>query len=107
MSAGVHTIPSLRPLHVHIISEDLLSPYVRTKKHYNSFATDFFYPLEELAETLRHTAGGPIEIHMGNASARLAEQPACNRCGASVFGAFSHFLEHLASCRGGRLRARW
>jgi aprataxin len=107
MSAGVHTIPSLRPLHVHIISEDLLSRHVKTKKHYNSFATDFFFPLEELAETLKHSSGGPLEVHTGNASARLVELPICNRCHSSVLGPFANFLEHVSACTSGRLRARW
>ncbi|CAG2179681.1 unnamed protein product [Oppiella nova] len=39
---GFHRIPSLKPLHLHVISQDFDSKYLKTKKHYNSFTTKFF-----------------------------------------------------------------
>jgi len=35
---GFHALPSLPMLHLHLISMDLDSPCLKTKKHYNSFA---------------------------------------------------------------------
>mmetsp|Transcript_15506 Transcript_15506/g.24794 ORF Transcript_15506/g.24794 Transcript_15506/m.24794 type:complete len:139 (-) Transcript_15506:316-732(-) len=39
---GFHAVPSLRQLHLHIISDDFDSPCLKNKKHWNSFTTDFF-----------------------------------------------------------------
>uniref|UniRef100_A0A0A9Y4L8 Uncharacterized protein n=1 Tax=Lygus hesperus TaxID=30085 RepID=A0A0A9Y4L8_LYGHE len=39
---GFHALPSLPMLHMHLLTLDLDSPYLKTKKHYNSFATFFF-----------------------------------------------------------------
>jgi aprataxin len=40
--AGVHSVPSLRNLHIHVITKDFNSPRLKSKKHYNSFNTRFF-----------------------------------------------------------------
>ncbi|CDH14506.1 related to HNT3-Member of the third branch of the histidine triad (HIT) superfamily of nucleotide-binding proteins [Zygosaccharomyces bailii ISA1307] len=39
---GVHSVPSMNNLHVHVISRDFNSPCLKNKKHYLSFTTDFF-----------------------------------------------------------------
>ncbi|XP_015669305.1 aprataxin isoform X2 [Protobothrops mucrosquamatus] len=39
---GYHAIPSMSQLHLHIISQDFDSPWFKTKKHWNSFTTDYF-----------------------------------------------------------------
>ncbi|CAK9436258.1 uncharacterized protein LODBEIA_P08160 [Lodderomyces beijingensis] len=48
IQAGVHSIPSLSNLHIHVITQDFHSPKLKNKKHYNSFTTKFFVPFEEL-----------------------------------------------------------
>ncbi|EGW34317.1 uncharacterized protein SPAPADRAFT_59734, partial [Spathaspora passalidarum NRRL Y-27907] len=48
INAGVHSIPSLNNLHVHVITQDFHSPKLKNKKHYNSFTTKFFVPFDEL-----------------------------------------------------------
>ena len=40
---GYHAIPSLEPLHLHIISSDLDSPCIKTRKHITSFASPLFF----------------------------------------------------------------
>ncbi|CCG20602.1 hypothetical protein CORT_0A02110 [Candida orthopsilosis Co 90-125] len=40
--AGIHSIPSLNNLHIHVITKDFHSPKMKNKKHYNSFTTKFF-----------------------------------------------------------------
>lgn len=40
--SGVHSIPSLNNLHIHVITKDFHSPRLKNKKHYNSFNTPFF-----------------------------------------------------------------
>lgn len=39
---GYHAEPSMIRLHLHVISDDMNSPCLKTKKHWNSFNTDFF-----------------------------------------------------------------
>lgn len=33
-------------LHMHVISQDFSSPFLKTKKHWNSFTTDYFVDAE-------------------------------------------------------------
>lgn len=49
---GYHAIPSLHPLHLHIISSDLDSPCVTTRKHITSFASMFFVTADEVENNL-------------------------------------------------------
>jgi aprataxin len=44
---GVHAVPSMSHLHIHIISVDRHSDCLRHRKHYNSFSTPFFVPLDD------------------------------------------------------------
>lgn len=39
---GYHAEPSMQQLHLHVISTDFNSTSLKTKKHWNSFNTDFF-----------------------------------------------------------------
>ncbi|KAI5967682.1 HNT3 [Candida margitis] len=48
IKAGVHSIPSLNNLHIHVITQDFHSPKMKNKKHYNSFTTKFFVDFEQL-----------------------------------------------------------
>lgn len=41
---GYHAEPSMQQLHLHVISMDFNSPSLKTKKHWNSFNTEFFVP---------------------------------------------------------------
>ncbi|KAJ5123293.1 Aprataxin-like protein [Penicillium atrosanguineum] len=44
---GIHAVPSMSHLHVHVISVDRHSEKLKHRKHYNSFATPFFVPIED------------------------------------------------------------
>lgn len=46
--AGVHSIPSLNNLHIHVITQDFHLTCMKHKKHYNSFTTAFFVPFGDL-----------------------------------------------------------
>ncbi|BFZ06136.1 hypothetical protein BsWGS_09174 [Bradybaena similaris] len=39
---GYHVVPSMSHLHMHVISQDFNSPFLKTKKHWNSFTTQYF-----------------------------------------------------------------
>ncbi|KER24113.1 hypothetical protein T265_08155 [Opisthorchis viverrini] len=44
---GYHAVPSMLQLHLHVISTDFCSPCLKTKKHWNSFTTNFFIPSQD------------------------------------------------------------
>lgn len=46
--AGVHSIPSMANLHVHVITQDFCLARMKNKKHYNSFTTPFFVDFDAL-----------------------------------------------------------
>ncbi|NXG53635.1 APTX protein, partial [Psilopogon haemacephalus] len=50
---GYHAIPSMSQLHLHVISQDFDSPALKTKKHWNSFTTDYFLKSEDVIEMVR------------------------------------------------------
>jgi hypothetical protein len=45
---GYHVLPSLFPLHLHIITKDFISPFLKTKKHWNSFTSEFFFDIDRV-----------------------------------------------------------
>ncbi|KAH7152414.1 HIT-like domain-containing protein [Dactylonectria estremocensis] len=44
---GVHAVPSMRHLHVHVLSCDMHSETLRHRKHYNSFTTPFLVDVDD------------------------------------------------------------
>ena len=42
---GYHRYPSMKRLHLHVISKDFVSPHLKTKRHWNSFNTGLSFPL--------------------------------------------------------------
>ena len=49
---GYHAIASMSRLHMHVISQDFDSPCLKTKKHWNSFTSDFFVNAEQVISML-------------------------------------------------------
>lgn len=49
LRAGVHRVPSMANLHIHVLTQDFHLPRMKTRKHYLSFTTDFFVGLETFA----------------------------------------------------------
>jgi aprataxin len=52
MRIGFHAVPSLKQLHLHLISHDFISDSLKIKKHYLSFTTAFFKNPEEIIRLL-------------------------------------------------------
>ncbi|KAM3512832.1 hypothetical protein MY11210_003537 [Beauveria gryllotalpidicola] len=44
---GVHAVPSMSHVHVHVLSRDMHSHKMRHRKHYNSFATPFLVDIDD------------------------------------------------------------
>lgn len=54
---GFHSIPSMRHLHLHVISKDYDSPCLKHKKHWNSFTTRFFLDVDWVLQRLEDLNG--------------------------------------------------
>eukprot|EP00967_Tisochrysis_lutea_P073083 scaffold97763_cov33-Tisochrysis_lutea.AAC.1 len=63
LRVGFHAVPTMRQLHLHVISADLDSPCLKNKKHYNSFATDFFVPPERWLAQLKELGRVVVDDH--------------------------------------------
>lgn len=86
---GIHAVPSMAHLHVHVLSRDRHSECLKHRKHYNSFSTDFFVPMDAfpLAEDdLRRSPGkeGFLNRDFG-----------CWRCGKEFGNKFAQLKAHL------------
>jgi aprataxin len=86
---GIHAHPSMSHLHVHVLSVDRFSECMKHRKHYNSFATPFFVPLEDFP-----LAQDDPRRHPGR-EGYLNSDLKCWRCGRNFGGAFKTLDEHL------------
>lgn len=84
---GVHSVPSMSHLHVHVLSRDMHSEKMKHKKHYLSFTTEFLVSLEDFPmaeDDPRRRQGRWPEREM-----------VCFRCGRSFGNKFKELKEHL------------
>mmetsp|Transcript_11353 Transcript_11353/g.15108 ORF Transcript_11353/g.15108 Transcript_11353/m.15108 type:complete len:248 (-) Transcript_11353:76-819(-) len=79
---GFHAIPSMRYLHMHVISDDLQSDKLKNKKHWNSFATPFLVPPADVIEQLNQN--GKIVFDSAKYNAILKQQMKCHHCGMTL-----------------------
>ena len=89
VKVGVHAVPSMSHLHVHVLSRDMHSPALRHRKHFNSFTTPFLvdiadFPLRE--DDPRRDPRG---------MAYLRRDMVCWRCGRNFGNQFKRLKEHL------------
>ncbi|CAG2118664.1 unnamed protein product [Medioppia subpectinata] len=94
---GFHTIPSQRPLHLHVISQDFDSKYLKTKKHYNSFTTRFFIDSKHVIENLKNT--GKVDTIARQECEQLLKQDLiCHFCRSKLLNMpnlRTHLLTHF------------
>ena len=90
IKAGVHAHPSMSHLHIHIVSTDMHSDCMRHRKHYNSFNTDFFIPLDAFP-----LAKDDPRWQIPYQNASLKEDFKCWRCGQDFGNKFAKLKEHL------------
>jgi aprataxin len=91
---GFHAKPSMRQLHMHIISQDFCGRGLKTLKHWNSFNTSFFIDCEHLIEILQQY--GRYEPSLTDLRA-LKAPPSCLVCGKQI-AEFGLFLQHWRQC---------
>jgi aprataxin len=96
---GYHSVPSLYPLHLHIVSRDLQSSALKNKKHWNSFTTPFFLAAAKVEGWLRDglTARSQMQSYPMRYEALLKEPMLCNRCGALLKN-MPHLKQHQDTC---------
>eukprot|EP00191_Tetraselmis_sp_GSL018_P003782 CAMPEP_0177598714 /NCGR_PEP_ID=MMETSP0419_2-20121207/12533_1 /TAXON_ID=582737 /ORGANISM="Tetraselmis sp., Strain GSL018" /LENGTH=553 /DNA_ID=CAMNT_0019091251 /DNA_START=2688 /DNA_END=4349 /DNA_ORIENTATION=+ len=75
---GFHTVPSMRQLHLHVVSEDFDSHFMKHKKHWNSFTTAFFRPITDVIDELR--TNGSVRIDLEEVARLLSSPVRCFRC---------------------------
>lgn len=75
---GYHKIPSMRPLHLHIISCDFQSDRLKNKKHWNSFTTSFFIETDKIEAELNRA--GRVTVDRYAMKALLKSSLKCHGC---------------------------
>lgn len=90
-------------LHLHIISDDFCSPWLKTKKHWNSFTSAFFLHLDDVTAQLQQqqqqpgSSGDGIVVDSQQAEALLKQPLVCHKCGqqlANIPKLKDHLLTH-------------
>ncbi|XP_049808600.1 aprataxin [Schistocerca nitens] len=94
---GYHAVASMARLHLHVISDDFNSPSLKTKKHWNTFTTDFFVPSAKvLAEVEEH---GKFTRISSEVAKKLMDTPLkCNKCSfqsPTIPKLKQHLLTHI------------
>ena len=95
---GFHAIPSMAQVHMHVISQDFHSPCLKTKKHWNSFNTEYFIPVEKLLELLKNHGTVGSKIRQENKGELLKMDLQCNQCdrkAKNMPDLKSHLEKHL------------
>ena len=73
---GFHAAPSLRQLHLHLLSSDLDSDALKNKKHFNSFATSFLLHPASVAAQIESSGKVLSRGHAAEEARALAPPPA-------------------------------
>ena len=104
---GFHAAPSMRTAHMHVVSGDLRGSGMKTRRHWNSFATSFFREAEETARDLeRLLDAGTGDENAENAIWDVAELERvvaltplrCHKCGDGPFATMPKLFAHVDAC---------
>ncbi|KFV12220.1 hypothetical protein N340_04920, partial [Tauraco erythrolophus] len=88
---GYHAIPSMSQLHLHVISQDFDSPALKTKKHWNSFTTDYFLNSQDVIEMVRSKGKVMVKDHVSE----LLKSPLRCHCCKQQLSTIPQLKEHL------------
>lgn len=91
---GYHSAPSMRQLHLHVISQDFDSAHLKNKKHWNSFNTAFFRDSVDVLEEVSSDGKAILNDDESLMSVELR----CNRC-RSVHPTIPKLKLHIGRCR--------
>lgn len=87
-------VPSMRQLHLHIISQDFDSMSLKNKKHWNSFTTSFFRDSVDVIEEIEKH--GSVITSCDDKV--LAMELRCHRC-RSAHPNIPKLKSHIANCK--------
>ncbi|VVB12860.1 unnamed protein product [Arabis nemorensis] len=90
---GYHSVPSMRQLHLHVISQDFESDNLKNKKHWNSFTSSFFRDSVDVLEEVKSQGKANVE-----SEDVLKGELRCNRC-RSAHPNIPKLKTHVRSCR--------
>ncbi|XP_051132115.1 transcription factor bHLH140 [Andrographis paniculata] len=90
---GYHSVPSMRQLHLHVISQDFDSIHLKNKKHWNSFNTPFFLDSVDVIKELENV--GTITLKDDKF---LKMELRCHRC-RSVHPNIPRLKSHISACQ--------
>ncbi|CAM6008442.1 unnamed protein product [Sphagnum balticum] len=94
---GYHWVPSMQQLHMHVISQDLDSPGLKNKKHWNSFTTDFFRDSQDILSEVENC--GRVKPCSPEVEDRLLKMELrCHRCHTAQPN-IPRLKSHLRSCK--------
>jgi aprataxin len=96
INLGFHAEPSLRQLHLHIISDDFDSPCLKTKTHWLSFTSNFFINLSIVEDKLKN---GDISLAGLTPHFDSGQAIRCHRhkCSSVLFKDMPSLKRHLSS----------
>lgn len=89
VKCGIHAVPSMSHLHIHVLSREMHSPALKHKKHYNSFNTPFLVDVDDFplpADDPRRNTREAGYLHF---------DLKCWRCGRNFKNQFKQLKEHL------------
>ena len=91
---GFHSIPSMKHLHMHVISMDFDSPCLKRSVHWNSFTTEFFVPYDRVLEQLE--TKGVVEVDKEKMEALQKQKMVCFVCHQPIKN-IPELKRHIAS----------
>ncbi|GJN31161.1 hypothetical protein PR202_gb19524 [Eleusine coracana subsp. coracana] len=91
---GYHSVPSMRQLHLHIVSQDFDSASLKNKKHWNSFTTSFFRDSVDIIEEIEQHGAATTNSD----DKVLAMELRCHRC-KSAHPNIPKLKSHITNCK--------
>lgn len=91
---GYHSAPSMRQLHLHVISQDFNSVHLKNKKHWNSFNTAFFRDSVDVIEEVNKNGKAMIK----DDESLLSMELRCHRC-RSAHPNIPRLKSHIQNCQ--------
>lgn len=79
---GYHAVPSMNQLHMHIISQDFDSSFLKTKKHWNSFTSNFFIDSQHIIDMLK--VQDKVKLDKTKYQNLLKSDLKCHKCSCSL-----------------------
>ncbi|ESO12979.1 hypothetical protein HELRODRAFT_62577, partial [Helobdella robusta] len=95
---GYHAIPSMSHIHLHAISKDFNSTCLKTKKHWNSFNTEYFIESSDLIKKLE--IEGSVSYDKAKYDVLLKSNLKCHLCSKelnTIPALKEHLLKHEPS----------